>query len=130
LCADLLGERVHHLVHAIVLRAIPPHEEPGKPLRFCAHRSGCISFIFVFLFAFPSCIAFSREIFPKELVFPYRQIAEYYYNIVRWTKYPSGGHFAALEEPELLVGDIRAFVSSLQQVRFSLSLSLYFRGFS
>lgn len=34
------------------------------------------------------------------------------FNVTRWTDIPgSGGHFAALEEPELLVADIRAFLS-------------------
>lgn len=43
-----------------------------------------------------------------ELVVP-REWAERFYNVRRWTDMPSGGHFAALEEPELLVDDIRAF---------------------
>jgi pimeloyl-ACP methyl ester carboxylesterase len=44
----------------------------------------------------------------KELVVP-REWAERSYNIQRWTDMPSGGHFPALEEPKLLVEDIRAF---------------------
>ena len=35
-------------------------------------------------------------------------------NIVRWTEMPRGGHFAAMEEPELLVEDIRAFFRDLR----------------
>ena len=31
------------------------------------------------------------------------------YNIQRWTELPRGGHFAALEEPEALAADLRAF---------------------
>jgi pimeloyl-ACP methyl ester carboxylesterase len=31
------------------------------------------------------------------------------YDLVRWTEYPSGGHFAAMEEPELLAADVREF---------------------
>jgi pimeloyl-ACP methyl ester carboxylesterase len=31
------------------------------------------------------------------------------YNIQRWTEMPRGGHFAALEQPELLLRDIREF---------------------
>jgi pimeloyl-ACP methyl ester carboxylesterase len=34
--------------------------------------------------------------------------------IERWTQMPRGGHFAALEEPELLVEDLRAFYRSLR----------------
>jgi epoxide hydrolase len=34
-------------------------------------------------------------------------------NIVRWTSHPRGGHFAALEQPDLLTADIRAFFRNL-----------------
>ncbi|HUP51890.1 MAG TPA: epoxide hydrolase [Longimicrobiales bacterium] len=53
-------------------------------------------------------------IFPKEIYFTPRAWAEAGYNIVRWTVMPRGGHFAALEEPELLVDDIRAFYRELR----------------
>ncbi len=48
-------------------------------------------------------------LFPKELVLPPRKWAEARYNIKQWTEMPRGGHFAAMEEPELLVKDIRKF---------------------
>ena len=35
-------------------------------------------------------------------------------NIVRWTSHPHGGHFAALEQPEVLAADVRAFFQSLR----------------
>jgi pimeloyl-ACP methyl ester carboxylesterase len=35
-------------------------------------------------------------------------------NITRWTEYDSGGHFAAMEVPDLLVGDVRAFFADLR----------------
>jgi pimeloyl-ACP methyl ester carboxylesterase len=53
-------------------------------------------------------------IFPKEIYFTPRRWAEARYNIVRWTVMPRGGHFAALEEPELLVDDVRAFFRELR----------------
>jgi microsomal epoxide hydrolase len=53
-------------------------------------------------------------IFPREIYFTPRAWAEARYNIVRWTVMPRGGHFAALEEPELLVDDIRAFYRELR----------------
>lgn len=53
-------------------------------------------------------------IFPKEMYFTPRAWAESRYNIVRWTVMPRGGHFAALEEPELLVDDVRAFFRELR----------------
>ncbi|WP_338055255.1 alpha/beta hydrolase [Sulfobacillus harzensis] len=37
-----------------------------------------------------------------------------YVNIQRWTELPKGGHFAAFEEPELLVEEIRAFFRPLR----------------
>jgi pimeloyl-ACP methyl ester carboxylesterase len=48
-------------------------------------------------------------IFPKDIDQPPREWAERSYNVARWTQMPRGGHFAALEEPELLAQDIRAF---------------------
>jgi len=50
----------------------------------------------------------------KDLVVP-REWAERTYNIRRLTDMPSGGHFAALEEPELLVEDIRSFFREVRQ---------------
>jgi pimeloyl-ACP methyl ester carboxylesterase len=47
--------------------------------------------------------------FPKEMLRPPRSVAERMYNIQRWTKMDRGGHFAALEQPEVLVREIRAF---------------------
>jgi len=48
-------------------------------------------------------------IFPKELYRAPRAWAERVYNVQQWTVMPSGGHFAALEEPKLLVDDVRSF---------------------
>jgi len=49
-------------------------------------------------------------LFPRELLsWPPRSYVDRLYNVVRWTEMPRGGHFAAMEEPELLVEDIRAF---------------------
>src|SRR4051812_665412 len=52
-------------------------------------------------------------LFPKDIDQPPREWAERTYNVQRWTTMPRGGHFAALEEPELLVEDIRAFFRPL-----------------
>jgi len=48
--------------------------------------------------------------FPKEeiLRFP-RSWVEQRYHVVHWTDMPRGGHFAAMEEPELFADDLRAF---------------------
>jgi microsomal epoxide hydrolase len=53
-------------------------------------------------------------IFPKEIIRPPRSWAEAAYDVRRWTVFESGGHFAALEEPEVLVGDVRAFFRELR----------------
>ena len=47
--------------------------------------------------------------FPKDLSNPPREWAERFFNVRRWTAMPRGGHFSALEQPELLVEDIRTF---------------------
>ncbi len=52
--------------------------------------------------------------FPRDLLaFPPRPMVERGYNVVHWTDMPRGGHFASLEEPELFLGDLRAFVAGL-----------------
>jgi pimeloyl-ACP methyl ester carboxylesterase len=48
-------------------------------------------------------------LFPKEIHVPARRWVERGYNLVQWTEMPRGGHFAAMEEPELFVQDVRAF---------------------
>ena len=53
-------------------------------------------------------------LFPKEyLKWAPRSYVERIYNIQRWTKMSKGGHFAALEQPDLLIKDIRNFAKSL-----------------
>ncbi len=53
--------------------------------------------------------------FPKEILSPPRSLAERtYVNIQRWTTLPKGGHFAALEQPETLANEIRAFFRPLR----------------
>lgn len=53
-------------------------------------------------------------VFPADLSRPPRRWAERTYNVVRYTVMPRGGHFAALEEPELLAADISAFLADLR----------------
>lgn len=53
--------------------------------------------------------------FPKEIRKPPRSLAEHMYaDIRRWTTMPKGGHFAALEQPELLAHEIREFFRPLR----------------
>ena len=46
-------------------------------------------------------------VFPHEIAPPIRRFAERSNNIVHWTEFDRGGHFAAMEEPDLLVADVR-----------------------
>ncbi len=53
--------------------------------------------------------------FPREILRPPRSVAERLYtDIRRWTVMPKGGHFAALEQPEALSKEIRAFFRPLR----------------
>ena len=52
--------------------------------------------------------------FPVETRHPPRRFAEQDFNIVRWTEMPRGGHFAALEVPDLLAEDVAAFFRPLR----------------
>jgi microsomal epoxide hydrolase len=52
---------------------------------------------------------------PHEILTPPRSLAELAYgNIARWTRMSSGGHFPALEAPQKLAEDIRAFFRPLR----------------
>jgi pimeloyl-ACP methyl ester carboxylesterase len=51
--------------------------------------------------------------FPHEMPSPPRSWVERGYQVVRWTEMPRGGHFAALEVPDLLAADILEFLETL-----------------
>jgi microsomal epoxide hydrolase len=53
--------------------------------------------------------------FPKEILRPPRSVAEETYtDIRRWSVMGKGGHFAALEQPEALVREVREFFRPLR----------------
>ncbi len=53
--------------------------------------------------------------FPREILRPPRSLAERVYtDLRRWTAMPKGGHFAAMEQPDALAGEIRAFFRPLR----------------
>lgn len=56
----------------------------------------------------PVGLAFFKELTPP------REYAERSLRVEHWTEMPRGGHFAAMEEPELLVEDIRSFFHDLR----------------
>jgi pimeloyl-ACP methyl ester carboxylesterase len=53
-------------------------------------------------------------VFPQDIGAPVRSLADKLIpTIVHWSEFDRGGHFAAMEEPDLLVQDIRKFFGSL-----------------
>ncbi|WP_281880150.1 epoxide hydrolase family protein [Nocardia sputorum] len=54
-------------------------------------------------------------VLPHNIGAPVRRIAEQNNNIVRWTEFDRGGHFAAMEEPDLIIGDLRATFSAYRK---------------
>ncbi|MET8450333.1 epoxide hydrolase family protein [Streptomyces sp. NPDC005209] len=65
--------------------------------------------------AVPSPTPTAIALFPAEIQLPLRHKAERTENLVRWTEFDRGGHFAAMEEPDLLAGDVRAFFRQLRE---------------
>ncbi|MFC0628917.1 epoxide hydrolase family protein [Kribbella deserti] len=57
----------------------------------------------------PSITPTALAVFPRDNFIPLRHIADRTNNIVQWTEYDRGGHFAAMEQPDLLIADIRTF---------------------
>ncbi|HEX2682067.1 MAG TPA: epoxide hydrolase [Candidatus Dormibacteraeota bacterium] len=62
----------------------------------------------------PSTVPSGVAQFPYEIFPPIRRFAERSNRIVHWTEFEHGGHFAAMEQPDLLVGDVRAFFRNLR----------------
>jgi hypothetical protein len=52
-------------------------------------------------------------LFPKDISQPPREFS----NVQRWTEMASGGHFAAMEEPELLAEDTRTWFRTFREGR-------------
>lgn len=65
----------------------------------------------------PSGFAVFADSYRPGSVRPPRELAEHFFNITRWTDMPRGGHFAALEEPELLAQELREFFRPLRRHR-------------
>ena len=62
----------------------------------------------------PSTAPTGVAVFPEEIAAPVRRLAEQTNNIVHWSEFDRGGHFAAMEEPDLLIGDVREFFRPLR----------------
>jgi pimeloyl-ACP methyl ester carboxylesterase len=63
----------------------------------------------------PLTVPLGVAVFPHDILLPIRRFADQGFpKIVHWTEFDRGGHFAAMEEPELFVGDLRAFAGILK----------------
>ena len=52
---------------------------------------------------------------------PSQEFTNKFFNVKQWTKMPKGGHFLAMEQPELLAEDIRKFVMRLNVMKEPVS---------
>lgn len=55
-------------------------------------------------------------VFAGDITLSVRALAERRYRIVHWSEFDRGGHFAAMEVPDLFIRDVRAFFSSPEVV--------------
>ena len=54
-------------------------------------------------------------VFPKEIITPVRRWMEpNFHNITHWSEMEKGGHFAAFEQPELYVDEVRNFFRTVR----------------
>jgi pimeloyl-ACP methyl ester carboxylesterase len=60
----------------------------------------------------PSGVPTGVAVFPMDITI--RNIAEREHNIVHWSEFDRGGHFAAMETPDLLINDVRTFFRQLR----------------
>ena len=55
-------------------------------------------------------------VYPHDIVLPIRRLADRAFpNIVHWSEFDRGGHFAAMEQPDLFVHDLRSFAHAIPQ---------------
>ena len=69
----------------------------------------------------PSTVPSGVAQFPYEIFPPIKRFAERSNKIVHWTEFERGGHFAAMEQPDLLVGDVRAFFGIVRRQGYDRS---------
>jgi pimeloyl-ACP methyl ester carboxylesterase len=63
----------------------------------------------------PLPIPLGVAVYPQDAALPIRQFADPQFpNIVHWREYDHGGHFAAMEQPDVFVDDLRAFARTLR----------------
>jgi epoxide hydrolase len=62
----------------------------------------------------PNPVPLGVAVFPHELILPVRSLAELQYPVAHWTEHDRGGHFAALEVPDLFVPDVQEFFAKVR----------------
>jgi len=80
---------IYRAAHTEGVRQVPPGTRIGVPTGFAS---------------------FPHEIRPR----PPRSLLERTYNLVHFTEFESGGHFAALEQPDAFAADVGAFVRQIR----------------
>jgi pimeloyl-ACP methyl ester carboxylesterase len=63
----------------------------------------------------PCPVPMGVAVFPHDILQPVRSFAERVYDIRHWSEFDRGGHFAAMEVPDLLTADIRDFFRPLRR---------------
>ncbi|HJQ00762.1 MAG TPA: alpha/beta fold hydrolase [Jatrophihabitans sp.] len=72
----------------------------------------------------PLSVPLGVAVFPHDLALPVRRLAEPSFpNIVHWSEFDRGGHFPAMEQPELFVTDLRDFSRTLRRLQSDGRLS-------
>jgi pimeloyl-ACP methyl ester carboxylesterase len=62
----------------------------------------------------PLPVPLGVAVYPHDILLPIRRLADRDFpNIVQWSEFNRGGHFAALEQPDLFVQDLRSFAHAL-----------------
>ena len=56
-----------------------------------------------------STVPVGVAVFPREIAPAIRRFADESVPIVHWSEFDRGGHFAAMEEPDLFIADVREF---------------------
>jgi pimeloyl-ACP methyl ester carboxylesterase len=60
-------------------------------------------------------------VLPRDITQSIRPLIEPTHDIRQWTEFPRGGHFAALEVPDLLAADITSFFDLVTNSKVSLA---------
>ena len=109
--ADLVGMHPQTLRMYEAQGLVRPHRTPGGTRIYSEAAHGGVG---VGGAEEPSVTPTGVAVFPREISLPVRRLAERSNAIIHWSEFDRGGHFAAMEEPDLLVGDLRAFFRQLR----------------